>query len=284
MTGLNSQSESITKEIEMKFYLLSFDCETTGLSVLKDQIVEFGALIQLWDSESFETSILPSFAQYAKPTTVLTMAKRAEEITGITTRSLEDKPPIKEVLMAFLAHVEQVCADLEIPRILLSYNGFSFDMPMVVAEIERYGGSSVSYFRQLRLRSTIDVLPFGRSCLDITTLKRKANGSCSYKLGDVYYSVCKHTLLNAHGALADSQAVLDILQGVGIREAFRTLVLDLSETDCCKNPMILIRTILGRRCQAGTKTKGTRGSSKRVLDMFSHHCQQKEKKTLKVSS
>jgi DNA polymerase III epsilon subunit-like protein len=267
----------------MKYYLISFDCETTGLSVIKDQIVEFGAIIQLWDSVSLEIVSLPSFAQYAKPTTVGGMTKRAEEITGITTHSLQSKPPIKEVLADFLIHLEQVCNDLDITRLLLSYNGFAYDIPLVVAEIERYGGSSISYFRQLRIRSAVDVLPLGRTCLDTTTLKRKANGSCSYKLGDVYFSVCNCTLENAHGALADSQAVLDIVHGEGLCGFFQTLVSDLSETNACKNPMILVRAILGRQKHTGTKTSRNPNSSKRVLDMFSRHTQQREQKKLKLN-
>jgi DNA polymerase III epsilon subunit-like protein len=210
----------------MKFYLISFDCETTGLSVTKDQIVEFGAIIHTWDSVTLEIDILPPFAQYAKPT-VGGMTRRAEEITGITTGSLNDKPPIKEVLADFLLHLDQVCTNLEIPRLLLSYNGFAYDIPIVIAEIERYGGSAVAYFRQLRLLSAVDILPFSRACIDTTTLKRKANGSCSYKLGDVYASVCGCTLLNAHGALADSQAVLDIVHGSDVCGSFRTVVSEL---------------------------------------------------------
>ena len=36
----------------MKFYLISMDCESTGLSVYADQIVELGAVIYLWDAET----------------------------------------------------------------------------------------------------------------------------------------------------------------------------------------------------------------------------------------
>jgi DNA polymerase III alpha subunit (gram-positive type) len=259
----------------MRFYLISFDCETTGLSVVNDQIVEFGAIIQLWDSVTAEIITQPSFAQYARPSTTTIMAKRAEEVTGITMRLLSDKPPIKAVLADFLVHIERVCSEIDVPRLLLSYNGFAYDIPLVVAEIERYGGSAVSYFRQLRLQYAIDILPFGRSCLDTTILKRKANGTCSYRLGDVYLSVCKSTLLNAHGALADSQAVLDIVHGEDVRGPFRTLVAMMSEDETCKNPMILVRAILVRQ-QAGLKKLGDKKSSKRVLDMFMGHTRQKK--------
>jgi DNA polymerase III alpha subunit (gram-positive type) len=258
----------------MLYYLISFDCESTGLSVYKDQIVEFGAVFSLWDSSTGDTTELPAFSEYAKPT-IKTMCKKAEEITGITMESLRTMSSINKVLDNFMKHVNTVCDDTDIPRLLLSYNGFSYDIPLVVAEIERYGGSSTVYFRQLRIQHTIDILPFSRTCIDTSLLRRKANGSCSYKLGDVYASVCKRTLKNAHGALADSRAVLDILQCTDIQPSFQSLVAEAPDNQQCRNPMALVRTIVSR---IALKNGQTLLQSKRVLDMMQNHTDKKRKR------
>tara|TARA_B110000046_G_scaffold134376_1_gene140691 strand:- start:1819 stop:2601 length:783 start_codon:yes stop_codon:yes gene_type:complete len=257
----------------MKYYLVSFDCESTGLSTYQDQIVEFGAAIALWDAMTGEMVDLAPFAKQAKPTEKV-MGRRAEEITGITMDSLQDKPPIRSVLDAFMVHLDTICEE-GTPRLLLSYNGFSYDIPLMVAEILRYGGCPVTYFRQLKMENTIDILPFGRSCLDTSTLLRKANGTCSYRLGDVYQAVCKCPLQNAHGALADSNAVLSILRAPDICTAFQETVSGTVESTHRKNPMVLVRAIMARitkRTAAPSKT-----GSKRVLDMVCAHVSKKKR-------
>jgi DNA polymerase III alpha subunit (gram-positive type) len=259
----------------MRYYLISFDCESTGLSVYNDQIVEFGAVTNLWDSATGVTTELPAFAEYAKPT-IARMGKKAAEITGITTESLQTMAPVRTVLANFTKHLDTICENVDIPRLLLSYNGFSYDIPLVIAEIERYGGSAVAYFRQLRIQHTIDILPFGRACIDRSTLRRRANGSCSYKLGDVYAAVCKCPLVNAHGALADSRAVLEILRCPEMQTSFRTLVTDAVDNAQCQNPMVLVRTILTRiSLRDGKKTTQ---QSKRVVDMVRDHAEKKRKR------
>ena len=260
----------------MKYYVISFDVESTGLSTYSDQIVEFGAVFNLWDAETGLSTTLPEFVEYVRPTHA-TMSRKAEDITGISMASLKDRRSIQKVLEHFMVHTDTVCVDADIPRLLLSYNGFGYDIPMVVAEIERYGESAVAYFRKLRLQHAIDVLPFGRSCIDTSTLSRKANGTCSYRLGDVYASICRCPLTGAHGAISDSQAVLDILKDPDIQRCFQTLVADAPENNHCQNPMALVRTIVKRieaKKVGGTKAK----TSKRILDMVKTHTEKKRKR------
>jgi DNA polymerase III epsilon subunit-like protein len=249
------------------YYLISIDCESTGLSVYNDQIVEFGAAIRKWNTETGEVEVLTSFSEYARPT-VARMSKKAAEITGISQESLQNEPVVQEVFNHFLAHINTVC-DEQIPRLLLSYNGFRYDIPLMTHELERCKESyALTYFRKLRIDYTIDMLPVCRASLDKTTLKRKATGTCSYKLGDVYSSVCKCPLENAHGALVDSVAVLDILRGE-LLETFTSLVCSAATTSDdsqCKNPMTLIRSIVTKG--PNSKRKNGKMSSKRVHDMI----------------
>ena len=258
---------------EMKYYIISFDCETTGLSVARDQIVEFGAVVRLWDTDGDIQELAP-FAMYCRPT-VATMSRRASEITGITMSSLDKHPTIKTVLESFKDHLEVVCADPDIPRVLVSYNGFAYDIPIVVAEAERCGLSATTYFRELRIQTSVDVLLFGREVLDATCLVRKANGKCSYRLGDVYVACCKRPLLNAHGAVADSRAVLDILGCADVQCRFHALLADSVGRKCVTNPMVLIRAIVARM-HKGQATK-KQSASKRFLDMFEASTNKKKK-------
>lgn len=246
-----------------KYYLISIDCESTGLSVYNDQIVEFGGAVTLWDSDTGSMEDLDGFREYVKPT-IATMSKKASEITGIQNDMLEHSPHARTVLQHFVEHINTVCKE-NYQRLLLSYNGFKYDIPLICNELERIDEAyALKYFRQLCIAYTIDVLPFCIDELDTTQLKRKANGSCSYKLGDVYSSICKCPLENAHGALEDSMAVIKILKtDLALLERFKCTVSALEscvDTAQCKNPMSLVRSIVGK--------KRKRGASQRPIEMI----------------
>jgi DNA polymerase III alpha subunit (gram-positive type) len=257
----------------MFYFLISFDCETTGLSTERDQIVEFGAAVQSWDSTNGTLVDMESFTLHAKPT-IAKMSKKAQEITGISMSLLEDKPGIITVLDKFLQHIQRICSDPLIPRIFLSYNGFQYDIPLMVMELERHKRSAVTYFRQLKLHCAIDILPLARACVDSTCLKRKANGSCSYKLGDVYRSVCNQPLENAHGALVDSQAVLKLISFPCFQVALQDILKDgtehVTDTAHCKNPMGLVRTVISRH------TKKPLVKTRRITDMMNTYSKRRK--------
>jgi DNA polymerase III epsilon subunit-like protein len=251
----------------MSYYLISIDCETTGLSVYTDQIVEFAAVVGRWNIGTDTVPTLATFSRRVKPTT-RQMCKRAEEITGITNAMLVDQPPLSVVLAEFQQYVDDVCVEEHTPRVLLSYNGVAYDLPLMVSEIERYGHSALTYFRQLKLQCSLDLLPIGRTCLDVTLLRRKANGRCSYTLSDVYAAVTHRPLEGAHGALVDSVAVLELLTSRALRETCQLLLTAETECPLYQNPMSLVRTCLHRnlaRTTTGTRAKAT---SKRILDAF----------------
>jgi DNA polymerase III epsilon subunit-like protein len=242
-------------------YVISFDCETTGLSKYQDQVTEFGAEIVLWDPVLHTQEVIGTFAQYVRPTS-RAMTPGAAQVTGITTLMLENKPNITKVLRDFVTYLDEICKE-SYPRSLVSYNGFQYDIPLVVAELERGKiGSALPYFRQLKIGRTVDVLPLGRSALDTVCLKRRKNGSCSYRLGDVYESLCHCVLDGAHGALADCRAVLRILDCTELSKVFSSALtakdLDIRTT---RNIMQIVQETL--KILAGGSTTCTGAKNKK---------------------
>lgn len=237
------------------YYLISFDCESTGLSCERDQIVEFGAVI--WFVDTMKTCReIGTFCQYVKPT-VATMSRGASLVTGITMVQLRDMPPIRQVLDNFATYMATICNDDTIPRILLSYNGFHYDIPLIVHELERgCSSSALSYFRSLKIERALDVLPFGRAHLDKTCLKRRVDGGCSYRLGDVYTALCHQDLAGAHGALVDSRAVLEIVASTDIIEIFLTTIGKHTDKICC-SPMDIVQACLQKTVKKGSLTSST---------------------------
>lgn len=251
-------------------YIISFDCETTGLSRYNDQVTEFGAEIILWDSVTHTQEPVGTFAKYVRPTSRM-IAPGAALVTGITQAMVADKPPLTTVLREFVTYLDSVCSEPSYPRTLVSYNGFQYDIPLLVAELERANvGSALPYFRQLKIGRTVDILPLGRTSLDTICLKRRKNGSCSYRLGDVYESLCHCVLDGAHGALADSRAVLRLLACRELAVAFEVVLtqkdLDLRST---RNIMQIVQETL--KCLPGgsSSCNNVKKGKKRSRDITS---------------
>ena len=200
----------LTKMTVHDVYVLSLDCEATGLSKYTDQIVELGLTIYRFKSTTRTFQELKPFRSYVRPT-LLKMSKGATEITGITNDSLDNEAIISIVLDNMLTHINTVCEDTTLERCLVAYNGIGYDIPLLVSELSRYTKPLV-YFRKMKLSYFVDVLFWSRQHLDKTYLLRRANGRCSYKLGDIYKVVCGKKLQGAHGALEDCRAVVDILK------------------------------------------------------------------------
>jgi DNA polymerase III epsilon subunit-like protein len=205
-------------------YVLSLDCEATGLSKYSDQIVEIGLTIFIFDGDTFKE--LAPFREYVRPTRTR-MSKGAIVVTGITDTQLQNKPTVEIVLENMLKHINQTCINTSADRCLLAYNGFGYDIPLIVAELSRYT-NPLHFFRRLKLSYIVDILYWSKEYLDKTHLTRRANGQCSYKLGDVYRSVCGKKLQGAHGALEDCRAVVALLR----TPPFEAFVRDVLCTFC----------------------------------------------------
>ncbi len=102
--------------------VIAFDLETTGLSSLKDEIIEFGA-VRLRGGEAVET-----FQSYVKPNRKL--PPTIIELTGITDTVLKTAPDISEVLPEFL----RFCGNAP----LVAHNA-DFDVGFLSAACEKQG-------------------------------------------------------------------------------------------------------------------------------------------------
>jgi DNA polymerase III epsilon subunit-like protein len=225
------------------WYLLSLDCEATGLSKYADQVTELGMAIYLvQEGTSFKE--LPHFCTRVCPTIEIT--RGAQEVTGITMHQLLDKPKIKTALLSMQKHVNSVCSE-DYERHLVAYNGIGYDLPLLVAELQRTKENPTEYFRRLRLTSILDLMVWGKLFLDRTCLHRRKDGQCSYRLGDVFKAACHRPLEGAHGALADCCAVVEMMKAP-LFQPFRESVLEpisRGTIDLCSfmvNPMVLVRT------------------------------------------
>jgi DNA polymerase-3 subunit epsilon len=159
--------------------LIFFDLEATGLSVVKDRIVQIAMIKYTSDGreEEFETLVNPG----------VPISPEAYTVHGISSKDVANKPTFQQLgnkILDFIGNAD-----------LAGYNSDRFDIPMLMEEFSRVG-----LRLDMSVRRTIDVQRIFYK-MEPRTL------SAAYK----YY--CGAVLENAHDALVDVKATASILAG-----------------------------------------------------------------------
>lgn len=165
-------------KLNLKKPVVFFDIESTGLSVSKDRIVEFG-LIKINPDQSEESLTLRINPE-------MKISKESEEIHGISIDDLKDAPTFKDVAPRIIEFIGE--ADLA------GYNSNKFDIPLLLEEFTRVG---VDF--DMSVRKAIDVQ-------NIFHKKEQRTLAAAYK----FY--CNQEIENAHSADADIKATYEVLK------------------------------------------------------------------------
>lgn len=147
-----------------------FDLETTGISPMKDSIIEISAV------KVENRKVTDTFSSLVNPKRPIPYA--ASAVNGITDEMVKDEPTIDVILPKFIDFIGN--------DILVGHNIHSFDMIFIWNAAEALYGKTIT-------NNYIDTLPMARSCL--TQLRH-------HKLVDIaaYYEISTE---GAHRALAD---------------------------------------------------------------------------------
>ena len=270
-------------------YIMSLDLESTGLSAYNNEIIEIAISIEQHHPGQ-PCRRLKSFQSYVKPTRT-ELTQTIVNLTNITHEMVANAPTLREMFDSLQTYLKQTCPDPEI-RILTAYNGNSYDFPMLFTELCRVESNPEHYVRNLKLDFLVDTLVWCRRQIDPTILKRKKNGSCSYKLGDVYECCLQKPLVGAHGALADCNAVLDMLHTDKGDSFFSECCSDrlnqadasmewMKESAYVSNPKSFLQSVLKRyRTQLDTTA---RSKSTNILQMFARGNKKRKRESASVS-
>ncbi|MBK9338249.1 MAG: 3'-5' exonuclease [Lewinellaceae bacterium] len=160
--------------------IVFFDVETTGLNVVRDRIVQI-ALIKLFKNGNppaeFSTLVNPG----------IPISEESMAIHGITPKDLANKPTFQQLAQKIWDFIGN--ADLA------GYNSNRFDVPMLMEEFARVG-------------MEFDVSK--RRLLDVQRIFYKMEPRT---LKAAYRLYCGKELTDAHDALADVRATLDVFRG-----------------------------------------------------------------------
>jgi DNA polymerase III alpha subunit (gram-positive type) len=183
------------KGFEGSLLLVLMDLETTGLikrSLPLPRIVELAAMY------CGKTSSL--FSELVHPGRNELIPQRAQEIHHITDEMVAHAPPFRVVATQFIKWVESFSCEQDI-IIMAAHNGEKFDKPILIEAFEGVGMSIPSNWR------FGDTLPLFRNKLNLHAPKSMK----PYALSNLYQSLCKRNIEEAHRAEGDIQALYQCL-------------------------------------------------------------------------
>ncbi len=160
--------------------LIFFDIESTGLNILKDRIIQI-ALIK-FSKNNTEPDEKTYLLNPGVPITPDALA-----IHGITVDMIRNKPTFKDIAHELFAWIGN--ADFA------GYNSDRFDIPMLMEEFARVG---------------LDLDMSNRRRIDVQKIFYKMEPRT---LKAAYKMYCERELNDAHDALADVRATVDVLKG-----------------------------------------------------------------------
>lgn len=164
--------------------IVFFDLETTGIDVVKEHIVEL-CYIKLFPNGNEEAKSMRIRPADALGNSIH-IPEASTAVHGITDEDVKDCPTFKQVAQE-LYKVFEGCD-------LAGYNSNHYDIPLLVEEF---------------LRAGVNVDFSKAKCVDVCVIYKKMNPRT---LTAAYQQYCHQNLEDAHSALADTRATLDVLE------------------------------------------------------------------------
>ncbi len=165
-------------QINIKRPLVVFDLETTGMNITKDRIVEIG-MIKIHPSGKEEQ-------KHYRINPEIPIPSEVSDIHHIFDEDVKDAPTFK----AIASELNQFMDNCDIA----GFNSIKFDIPFLAEEF---------------LRADVDIDLKRRKLIDVQTIFHKME---QRTLSAAYQFYCKKELTDAHSAMADTVATLEVLK------------------------------------------------------------------------
>lgn len=189
--------------------LVYVDFEATGLRPSQAHIIQVGAVCEIGERRY-------TFEELSCPT--VHVSDRICEITGLKRLDINRARGVREVLETFVAFLTSLPAS---SIILVAYNGQRYDFPLFYWNCVKYGLKYEDIVQKCNIIYLGDPLLWLRTTLKTERMVRTRSGRPSYKLGDVYECMYQRRFEDAHTALADATALLEITSDPQhVREGF----------------------------------------------------------------
>ncbi len=179
MDTINTRRE----RMKLSNTLVVLDLETTGTWVERDKIIEIAMIKRTPEGqqESYDKRVNPG----------MPIPGVVSEITGITDEDVKDAPAFKDIVGEVVAFIRG-CD-------LAGFNVARFDLPLLQREISEAG------------------LQFSSASVKVYDAQKVFHLNEKRDLTAAYNFYCQKNLYNAHSALADTQATLEVLEAQAVK-------------------------------------------------------------------
>lgn len=164
-------------ELKLDRPLIFFDLETTGTNVTHDRIVELSYIKVYPDGHREEKS--------RRLNPEIPIPAEATAVHHITNEDVANEPTFKQIAKS-LAQIFDGCD-------IAGFNSNKFDIPLLIEEFDRSG---------------VTFPTAGKRFIDVQTIFHRME---QRTLVAAYKFYCNRSLENAHSALADTKATLEVL-------------------------------------------------------------------------
>ena len=253
------------------FMLIGIDVESSDKKVAESEITQIGLGFSLVVNNNNEAPLqLKGFETLVK--CKQTICEQASIITGIKNSDLIDASCFLDCIAPLSDFIDEVCEPYgKIRRVLVAYNGKKFDIPLFVYELRRNGKDPVAFFRSWKIDYFFDPFVLCKNVLDTTLLQKNERGQPDYRLSCVYEAFFKKPLKDAHSALADTEAMLDlIVQNECLLSALKKAQLDNEQTDFLLDLLGIVQNV--------KKIKRKKRTSLATISLLSASMKKKSKK------
>lgn len=167
-------------DLQLDKNLIFFDIESTGLNVIRDRIIQL-AMIRFHKDGS------PPVEKMYMVNPGIPISEEAMAVHGITPQDVANKPTFRQIAKEVFDFIGD--ADLA------GYNSNRFDIPVLMEEFARVG---------------LDFDMDQRRTIDVQRIFYKMEPRT---LAAAYQFYCKKTIQNAHDAMEDVRATIEVLDG-----------------------------------------------------------------------
>lgn len=221
--------------------VIVFDTETTGLSILTDDVLQLSALPVHIDDE---TGLWDPYDPLAKFDALINTQKQidpqATAVHGISRQTLDDETafPFSTLADALVAFRDWITAQRKYPKqtiVLAAHNAYRFDLPVLINAARRCEGSPsfVEMMQSAHVTGVLDTLPIARQRLVTPS---------GHRLGQLYSLFFPgKEMQNAHNALWDCMALREVL--VRMPMCWSRDVLSMQEFERNREIELLVQTI-----------------------------------------
>lgn len=195
-----------------------WDTETTGNKPTDDDIISLGGVFCSYDGNKFVK--IDEFHSYIDTDHKIDAV--AQSIHHISKSMIRGQPRFPEVMKTLRTFLLQHQPDANCRLIFIAHNGSKFDDIVLYCNFVQHHMNFDQFLKDVHCYGFADTLKYLRAlfkeCQYKDMPKDASTGRTSFALGHCYTSFCGsgQSFENAHDALADSRALMDVLNSASV--------------------------------------------------------------------